>query len=115
MKSITQLEKQKQKLEQALKDKKDKDKLEKEIQDMQQELKGNGKRKEKVKSFGMKIVNGFEAFERFADRHGSDGSELNEFIGDGKKKGKKKVKKGSTKVESIMILILFIIMVWLIW
>ncbi|MBW1973939.1 MAG: hypothetical protein JRI44_14060 [Deltaproteobacteria bacterium] len=46
---------------------------------------------EKVKSFGMKIVKDFEAFERFADRHGSDGEELDKFVGgEKKKKGKKK-------------------------
>lgn len=122
MTTLDQLEKQRQKLEQAVKDKKQKDKLEQEIREMQEELKGNGKRKEKLKGMGMKIVNVFDAFERFADRHGSDGSELDEFIGGdepkkkGKKKGKKtkKEKKASVKIENIMIFILFMIMkLWL--
>ena len=88
MNEIEKLKKQKEKLKKQLEEKEVKEKLEKEVNDLQRELKGNKKKKEKLSSAFINIGKGFEAFQRFADKYGSDGTELDEFI-EGKKKKKK--------------------------
>ena len=88
MNEIEKLKKQKEKLKKQLEEKEVKEQLEKEVKDLEKELKGNKKRNDNLNSAFANIGKGFDAFQRFADKYGSDGSELDEFI-EGKKKKKK--------------------------
>ena len=82
MNEIDKLKKQKEKLEEELEEKKQKEKLEEEVKALQRELQGKAQKE----NFSNSIAKGFEAFQRFADRHGVD--DTDDFF-DEKKKRKK--------------------------
>ena len=90
MNEIDKLKKQKEKLEQELKDKVEREKLESEVNELQKELKNNKARKDKLNSIYGKLDKGFKSFQRFADRYGSDVEDVNKLLGGESKKKKAK-------------------------